>query len=89
MVFGGRDVSLSAVSESRAFSIQELSVHAAVHRLHMPMQLRKTMASTNAIESVFSIVEHVCHGGDQQERWVGSGLLAAEKQFQGSQKKAS
>lgn len=55
----------------------------------MPMQLRKTMASTNAIESVFSIVEHVCHGGDQQERWVGSGLLAAEKQFQGSQKKAS
>ena len=28
-----------------------------VHRLHLPMQLRKTMASTNVIESAFSIVE--------------------------------
>ena len=39
------------------------------------------------IESAFSIVEQVCknvkrwHGGDQRERWVGSGLLVAEKQF--------
>jgi transposase-like protein len=58
-----------------------------VHRLHVPTQLRKTMASTNVIESAFSIVEQVCknvkrwHGGDQRERWVGSGLLVAEKQF--------
>jgi transposase-like protein len=58
-----------------------------VHRLHVPIQLRKTMASTNVIESAFSIVERVCrnvkrwHGGDQRERWVGSGLLVAEKQF--------
>jgi putative transposase len=58
-----------------------------VHRLHVPMQLRKTLASTNVIESAFSIVEQVCknvkrwHGGDQRERWVGSGLLVAEKQF--------
>ena len=58
-----------------------------VHRLHLPAQLRKTMASTNVIESAFSIVEKVCknvkrwHGGDQRERWVGSGLLVAENQF--------
>lgn len=58
-----------------------------VHRLHLPMQLRRTMASTNVIESAFAIVEQVCrnvkrwHGGDQRERWVGSGLLVAEKQF--------
>ncbi len=58
-----------------------------VHRLHLPLQLRKTFASTNVIESAFSIVERVCrnvkrwHGGDQRERWVGSGLLVAEKQF--------
>jgi hypothetical protein len=51
------------------------------------MQLRKTMASTNVIEPAFSIVEQVCknvkrwHGGDRRERWVGSGLLVAEKQF--------
>src|ERR1700757_5443719 len=58
-----------------------------VHRLHVPMQLRKTLASANVIESAFSIVERVCrnvkrwHGGDQRERWVGSGLLVAQKQF--------
>jgi putative transposase len=58
-----------------------------VHRLHVPMQLRKTLACTNVIESAFSIVETVCrnvkrwHGGDQRERWVGSGLLVAQKQF--------
>ena len=52
-----------------------------------PRQLRKSLASTNLIESAFSIVETVCrnvkrwHGGDQRERWVGSGLLVAEKQF--------
>ncbi len=58
-----------------------------VHRLHLPTQLRKTLASTNVIESAFSTVEDVCrnvkrwHGGDQRERWVGSGLLVAQKQF--------
>jgi putative transposase len=58
-----------------------------VHRLKLPLQLRKTMASTNVIESAFSIVELVCrnvkrwHDGDQRERWVGSGLLVAEKRF--------
>ena len=58
-----------------------------VHRLHVPPQLRKTLASTNVIESAFSVVEKVCanvkrwHPGDQRERWVGSGLLVAEKQF--------
>lgn len=58
-----------------------------VHRLRMPGQLRMTLASTNVIESAFAVVERVCgnvkrwHGGDQRERWVGSGLLVAEKQF--------
>src|ERR1700676_1874224 len=58
-----------------------------VHRLHVPPQLRKTLASTNVIESAFSIVERVCanvkrwHAGDQRERWVGSGLLVAESNF--------
>jgi len=39
------------------------------------------------IESAFSIVETVCRNvkrwraGDQIERWVGSGLLVAERQF--------
>ncbi len=52
-----------------------------------PDAFRKTLATTNVIESAFSIVERVCrnvkrwHGGDQRERWVGSGLLVAQKQF--------
>ena len=40
-----------------------------VHRLHVPMKLRKTMASTNVIESAFSIVEQVCRN---VKRWHGS-----------------
>jgi len=58
-----------------------------VHKLHVPGQLRKTLSSINLIESALSIVETVCrnvkrwHGGDQHERWVGSGLLVAERQF--------
>ena len=58
-----------------------------VHRLRVPAQLRRTLASTNVIESAFSIVETVCRNvkrwraGDHIERWVGSGLLVAERQF--------
>jgi putative transposase len=58
-----------------------------VHRLRVPDQLRRTLCCTNVIESAFSIVETVCRNvkrwrtGDQIERWVGSGLLVAERQF--------
>jgi putative transposase len=79
---------LTDLNPSAARSLAEgMEETLTVHRLHLPMQLRKTMASTNVIESAFSIVEQVCknvkrwHGGDQRERWVGSGLLVAEKQF--------
>ena len=79
---------LMDLNPSAARSLGEgLEETLTVHRLHVPEQLRKTLASTNLIESAFSIVETVCrnvkrwHGGDQRERWVGSGLLIAEKQF--------
>ena len=58
-----------------------------VHKLRVPDQLRRTLCCTNVIESAFSIVETVCRNvkrwqaGDQIERWVGSGLLVAERQF--------
>jgi hypothetical protein len=68
----------------RAASLGEgLEETLSVLKLHVPEQLRKTLASTNLIESAFAIVETVCrkHGGDQRERWVGSGLLVAERQF--------
>ncbi|MBI1738477.1 MAG: IS256 family transposase [Acidobacteria bacterium] len=79
---------LMELNPSAARSLGEgLEETLTVHRLHLPMQLRKSLASTNVIESAFSIVEQVCknvkrwHGGDQRERWVGSGLLVAEKRF--------
>jgi transposase-like protein len=79
---------LMELNPSAARSLEEgMEETLTVHRLQIPPQLRKSLASTNVIESAFSIVERVCsnvkrwHGGDQRERWVGSGLLVAEKQF--------
>ena len=79
---------LMHLNPSSARSLAEgLEETLTVHRLHVPQQLRMTLASTNVIESAFSIVETVCrnvkrwHGGDQRERWIGSGLLIAENQF--------
>ena len=79
---------LMDLNPSAARSLGEgLEETLTVHRLHVPLQLRLTLASSNVIESAFSIVERVClnvkrwHAGDQRERWVGSGLLVAEKQF--------
>ena len=59
-----------------------------VHRLGLDDLLRCTLATTNPIESAFSVVDRVCgrvkrwRGGDQRERWVGAGLWLAEKSFQ-------
>ena len=79
---------LMDLNPSAARSLGEgLEETLTVHRLQIPMLLRQTLASTNVIESAFSVVEKVCanvkrwHAGDQRERWVGSGLLVAEKQF--------
>src|SRR4030081_550284 len=79
---------LMDINPSAARSLGEgLEETLTVHRLHVPQQLRLTLASTNVIESAFAIVEQVCinvkrwHSGDQRERWVGSGLLVAQKQF--------
>jgi putative transposase len=79
---------LMDLNPSAARSLEEgMEETLTVHRLQLPPQLRQTLASTNLIESAFSVVERVCmnvkrwHSGDQRERWVGSGLLVAEKQF--------
>src|SRR5271168_3601431 len=79
---------LMHLNPSAARSLGEgLDETLTVVKLHVPEQLRKSLASTNLIESAFSIVETVCrnvkrwHGGDQRERWIGSGLLIAQKQF--------
>ena len=73
---------------SAARSLEEgMEETLTVHKLRVPDQLRRTLCCTNVIESAFSIVETVCHNvkrwrdGDHIERWVGSGLLVAERQF--------
>jgi putative transposase len=79
---------LRHLNPSAARSLEEgLKEALTVHRLRVPDQLRRTLSCTNVSESAFSIVETVCRnvkrwrGGDQIERWVGSGLLVAEQQF--------
>jgi putative transposase len=79
---------LMDINPSAARSLEEgLEETLTVHRLRVPDQLRRTLSSTNVIESAFSIVESVCRNvkrwrpGDQIERWVASGLLVAERQF--------
>ena len=79
---------LMDLNPSAARSLEEgMEETLTVHRLRVPDQLRRTLTSTNVIESAFSIVETVCRNvkrwrdGDQIERWVGSGLLVAERQF--------
>src|SRR5947207_8679921 len=79
---------LMVLNPSAARSLEEgMTERLTVHTLRVPDQLRRTLSSTNVIESAFSIVETVCRNvkrwrdGDQIERWVGSGLLVAERQF--------
>src|ERR1700688_4697709 len=79
---------LMDVNPSAARSLEEgMEETLTVHKLRVPDQLRRTMCCTNVIESAFSIVETVCRNvkrwrdGDHIERWVGSGLLVAERQF--------
>ena len=79
---------LMHLNPSAARSLEEgMEETLTVHRLGVPEQLRRTLRSTNVIESAFSIVETICRNvkrwrnGDQIERWVASGLLVAEDQF--------
>ena len=58
-----------------------------VHRLELDGWLRLTLATTNPIESAFSVVDRICkrvkrwQRGDHRERWVGAGLWLAERSF--------
>ena len=58
-----------------------------VHRLKLDGWLRLTLATTNPIESAFSVGDRICkrvkrwRRGDHRERWVGAGLWLAERNF--------
>src|SRR5450755_3878767 len=79
---------LMDLNPSAARSLEEgMEETLTVHKLRVPEQLRRSLCCTNVIESAFSIVETVCRNvkrwrdGDHIERWVGSGLIVAERQF--------
>jgi transposase-like protein len=79
---------LHTLNPSAARSLAEgLEETLTVHRLQVPELLRRSLATTNVIESTFSVVETVCRNvkrwrrGDHRQRWVASGLLVAERKF--------
>lgn len=79
---------LERINPSAARSLEEgMEETLSVHKLQMPEMLRKSLASTNIIESAFSVAEELCRRvkrwreGDHRERWAGSALLLAESKF--------
>ena len=56
-----------------------------VTRLGLPPELRRSLACTNMIESVYSVVRQVCRNVKRWRnarmalRWTGAGMLEAEK----------
>ena len=56
-----------------------------VTRLGLPPELRRSLACTNMIESVYSVVRQVCRNVKHWRnarmtlRWTGAGMLEAEK----------
>ncbi len=79
---------LERINPSAAGSLEEgLEETLTVHRLGVGGLLRQTLASTNPIESCFSIVEKVARNvkrwraGDHALRWTATGLLEAEMKF--------
>lgn len=79
---------LRQINESAADSLLEaLEEILTLHRLEAPELLRKTLRSTNVIESVFSRVRDAeknlkrYRSSKMSRRWLASCLLHAEKQF--------
>jgi putative transposase len=79
---------LAGINPDAAASLREgLEETLTVVRLGVHANLRKTLASTNVIESAFSVVEQVTgrvkrwRPGDMRWRWCVAGLLHVEQHF--------
>jgi transposase-like protein len=79
---------LRRMSPAAAASLEEgLEETLTVVRLGVPELLRKTLSTTNPIESAFSVAESVTRrvkrwrDGDMRQRWCVAGLLDAEGRF--------
>ncbi len=79
---------LRGINESAADSLMEaIEEILTLHRLKVPGLLRKTLHSTNPIESMFSFVRD-CEGNIKRyrdsrmmQRWLAAALLYCEKGF--------
>jgi transposase-like protein len=79
---------LRSINESAADSLMEaIDEILTVHKLKVPGLLRKTLHSTNPIESMFSIVRDAegnikrHRNSRMMQRWLASVLLYSEKRF--------
>lgn len=79
---------LKRISPSAANSLLEAWDHLlTVHELQLPELLRKSLLSTNIIESAFSVAREASKNvkrwrqGDMRLRWAAAGLTHAEKRF--------
>ena len=79
---------LNELNPSAAASLMEgLEETLTLHELQVHARLRRSLSSTNGIESSFSVVETICRrvkrwqGNDHRLRWVASALLYAETRW--------
>ena len=79
---------LHELNPSAAASLMEgLEETLTLHDLQVHARLRRSLSSTNGIESSFSVVETICRrvkrwqGSDHRLRWVASALLYAESRW--------
>ncbi len=79
---------LERINPSAARSLEEgMEETLTLHRLGISPLLRRSLATTNLIESCLSTVRHVARnvkrwqGGDHIARWTAAGLLEAEQKF--------
>ena len=79
---------LERLNPSAAASLKEgLKETLTVHKLGVAGLLRKTLCTTNPIESCFSVTRTITgrvkrwRGGDMVQRWAVASLLRAEKRF--------
>lgn len=79
---------LERLNPSAAASLKEgLEETLSIHKLEITGLLRKTLSTTNPIESCFSVVKTITgrvkrwSGNDMVQRWAVASLLRAEKKF--------
>ena len=79
---------LASINQAAARSLEEgFEETLTVNRLKLPSPLRRLLASTNIIESCFSLTGDLCRNVkrwrnvDMAWRWAGTVLLEAEKRF--------